>query len=81
MVEVLINDVLVPRANIEFAITLSLVIESAVLRIQDAHLIGATLAKCHGKATLGCGDAVLMEQPSRDFVLPAIRFKAPIAIS
>lgn len=81
MVEVRVNDAPVPGANIEFAITLSLIIESAVLRIRNAHLIGATLAKCHGKATLKCGQAVLMERPSRDFTLPTIRFKAPIAIS
>jgi hypothetical protein len=73
-IQVWVNQVPVPNAKIEFTITLKLTIESAVLRIRDAHIIGATIATCKGTATLKCGKAILMERSTGKFSLPTVGF-------
>jgi hypothetical protein len=79
-VMVSVNGQPVPGAELEFTVTLALTIESAVLRIRDKHIIGATIAKCKGKGTLSCGEAVLLECPTRDFLLPTLRLEPGVLI-
>lgn len=65
--------VLLDGANIgevEFTLTLTLTLEAAVLRIRDAHIIGASTGNIQGKARLSLGQAVLAEPGTRKFTLP-----------
>ena len=73
-IAILLNGAPVPGAEVEFTVELAFTIESAVLRIHGGRLTGATIAKCKGKGTLSCGDAVLLEQPTREFSLPPLSF-------
>lgn len=80
-VAIFVNDIPVPGAEIAFTVALALTIESAVLRVRAARIIGATVAKCRGKGTLSCGDIVLLECPTREFALPTISFGAGVALA
>ena len=71
-IAILMNGAPVPGAELEFTLALALTIESAVLRVCGGRLTGATVAKCRGKGTLSFGDAVVLEQPTREFSLPPL---------
>jgi len=66
---VLINGIEIQK--IEFAISLALTMEGAVLKIRDGKIKEIMPGACKGKGTLSCGEFVLMEQKTRKFVLPA----------
>lgn len=80
-VEILLNGQRVPGADVDFTVTLTVTIDSAVLRIRNARIIGATIAKCTGSGSLKCGEAGLLECSTREFTLPAVAFGAGVEIT
>jgi hypothetical protein len=78
-IEILVDDQ--KRAEVEFEIELELTIETVMLQIRDAKILGARTGSCEGKATLKCGKAILPSPKPRKFNLPGtLTFKEPIAI-
>jgi hypothetical protein len=63
--------------EVAFTISVALVIESALLRIQDGKIIAATAGRCSGKGSLSCGETILVERTTDKFSLPAELVFAP----
>ena len=57
--------------EVPFLIGISVVIESAVLRVRDGKIIAASAGSCTGKGSLSCGNTVLVERATAKFSLPA----------
>ena len=62
-------------------LTLSLEIKSAVLRIRDRKIVGASVAHFEGKGKLALGKAVLLERSISKFEVPPVTFQEEIVIS
>jgi hypothetical protein len=69
-IAVLINGVELP-GKIEFAISLTLAVKGAALKIRDGKIKEILPGSCQGKGTLACGEFVLWEQGTQEFTLPA----------
>jgi hypothetical protein len=57
-------------AEFEFDVTVKLNIEAAILRIQDARIMHATLGKISGSGTIKCEEVTLFSRASKPIVLP-----------
>ena len=56
--------------EIEFEVSVAMTIEAAVLRIQDARIMGARLGKVFGTGTIKCEGATLFSRPTKAVSLP-----------
>ena len=56
--------------EIEFEVTVAMTIEAAVLRVQDARIMGARLGKILGTGTIKCEGATLFSRPTKAVTLP-----------
>ena len=67
--------------EIEFDVIVCLTLEAAVLRIQDARIMGARLGKVFGTGTIKCEGATLFSRPTKTVILPlTVSFGTGIAI-
>ncbi len=67
--------------EIDFEVTVALTIESAVLRIKDARIMGARTGKAFGTGTIKCEGATLFSRPTKSVNLPlTISFGSGIPI-
>jgi len=67
--------------EIEFEVIVGLTIEVAVLRIQDARIMGARMGKIFGTGTIKCEGATLFSRPTKAVTLPlTVSFGTGIAI-
>jgi hypothetical protein len=67
--------------EIEFEVIVSLTLEAAVMRIQDARIMGARLGKVFGTGTIKCEGATLFSRPTKAVNLPlTVSFGTGIAI-
>ena len=67
--------------EIEFEVIVGLTVEAAVLRIQDARIMGARMGKIFGTGTIKCEDATLFSRPTKAVNLPlTVSFGTGIAI-
>jgi hypothetical protein len=65
-----------------FEINVKLLIRGAVLRIQDAHIVGAHVGSVQGKGSVSCAGAVLAAPASEEVTFPAeLAFDPPLAIT
>ena len=75
-VGILVNDVRVPKADVELTVSLELAIEAGVLHFRGGRLDEVALVKCRGKGTLSCGKVVLLERPTGELQLHPLRIGA-----
>jgi hypothetical protein len=67
--------------EIEFDVIVGLTVEAAVLRIQDARIMGARMGKIFGTGTIKCEGATLFSRPTKAVNLPlTVSFGTGIAI-
>ncbi len=67
--------------EIEFEVIVGLTLEAAVLRVQDARIMGARLGKIFGTGTIKCEGATLFSRPTKAVNLPlTVSFGTGIAI-
>lgn len=67
--------------EIEFEVLVGLTLEAAVLRIQDARIMGARLGKVFGTGTIKCEGGTLFSRPTKALNLPlTVSFGTGIAI-
>jgi hypothetical protein len=67
--------------EIEFEVIVGLKLEAAILRIQDARIMGARLGKVSGTGTIKCEGATLFSRPTKPVDLPlTISFGTGLAI-
>ncbi len=66
--EILINNQ--PFGKIEFHISVSLALESAILKIQDGKIMAVTAGTCKGKGTIECENLLIMEKQTQPISLP-----------
>ena len=80
LVEVVLNNV--PTGlKLEFELKLALAVTSAVLRIQNARIIGARVGDCRGGGKYSCEKIALFERKTGAFRMPGnISFGEAIAI-
>jgi hypothetical protein len=68
--------------TLRFEINVKLRIRGAVLRIQDAHIVGAHVGSVQGRGSVGCAGAVLAAPASEEVTFPAeLAFEPPLAIT
>jgi len=67
-IEILINGV--PVGKINFQITIALIIEGIILKIQDGKIKEITTGACKGKGTLACENIVILEKKTCPIPLP-----------
>ncbi|MCE9524171.1 MAG: hypothetical protein K8S25_17265 [Alphaproteobacteria bacterium] len=67
--------------EIEFEVIVGLTVEAAVLRIQDARIMGARMGKIFGTGTIKCEGATLFSRPTKAVTLPlTVSFGTGLAI-
>jgi hypothetical protein len=67
--------------EIEFEVIVGLTVEAAVLRIQDARIMGARMGKVFGTGKIKCEGATLFSRPTKAVTLPlTVSFGTGIAI-
>ncbi|HEY54975.1 MAG TPA: hypothetical protein G4N91_01660 [Dehalococcoidia bacterium] len=67
-IEILINDQ--PAGKIEFSISISIMLEGVILKIQDGKIKGITTGTCKGKGAFACENVVLLEKKTASIPLP-----------
>ncbi len=67
-IEIIINDNF--KKKIDFTITISLLLEGMILKIQDGKILEIFPGSCEGAGTVECEDFVILDRKSGPFKLP-----------
>lgn len=67
-IEMLVNDK--PVGKIEFNISVSLMLEGIILKIQDAKIKEISIGTCKGKGTLRCENQIILQKETEKISLP-----------